>query len=286
MRCLTRPGAAVLVALAVAGCASSPSEPPPTTRSATGTVTSPRPDTTTDTPAPTRPATTGTKTPRTPAKSTTKGPTKTTTTAKGPSKPKGPGYSVNHNPDGSITRWNGCTPITWAFNPAHAPAGALTDIKAALTRISAATGLTFTRTANTTTIPTSATLDAAPANLIIAWAPPGTTDLLDNTTEYARGGWKTTPTLDPGTGLITWPITRGYVLLDTLDTTTWKPGFGTGQRRGTLLLHELGHAIGLNHTTAPGQVMNPAITATSTSTWGTGDRKGLTKVGRPAACHP
>ncbi len=50
---------------------------------------------------------------------------------------------------------------------------------------------------------------------------------------------------------------------------------------GPLLLHELGHAVGLNHVYASGEVMNPDA---HLSNYGPGDREGLWHLGARAGC--
>lgn len=52
-----------------------------------------------------------------------------------------------------------------------------------------------------------------------------------------------------------------------------------------LVMHQLGHVLGLAHTTQPDEVMNPSG-ATSRTVWGSGDLAGLAKVGRAAGCLP
>ena len=61
-------------------------------------------------------------------------------------------------------------------------------------------------------------------------------------------------------------------------------GFGRGQSEGTLLLHELGHAVGLQHVYDSSQVMNPTITTASPPDYAAGDRTGLRLVGANAGC--
>lgn len=265
--------------LALTGCATTPAAQPsgqhvPVSATAPTVVPSTVPSAAVPAPtSTTRAATTGT-------------PTRPSTSR--PAQPApAPAYATNLNQDQSTTRWDPCRPITYRVNATAAPAGAASDIRTALKKVSAATGLRFTYAGTTTTVPTRDTLTGpGTADLTIAWVAPGTSDLLDNATETARGGWQTAPTLDPATGLISWRIVRGYVLLDTTDAPNWNTGFGTGRRQGTLLMHELGHAVGLNHVLVPGQIMNGQITASSTSSWGQGDLHGLRQVGNNHGCLP
>lgn len=84
-------------------------------------------------------------------------------------------------------------------------------------------------------------------------------------------------------------ITEGYVVLNA--TMTLSGGFGTGPEygwtgtRGQLLMHELGHAVGLDHPTIKDkvQIMSPTMSSMP-AVWGAGDRNGLRLVGESAGC--
>jgi hypothetical protein len=65
-----------------------------------------------------------------------------------------------------------------------------------------------------------------------------------------------------------------------------RPGFGPGRpTRGATLIHELGHAVGLDHVGDPRQMMYPAPTRHAAS-YAKGDLRGLAKVGVGAGCFP
>ena len=78
-------------------------------------------------------------------------------------------------------------------------------------------------------------------------------------------------------------IARGMVLLDA----TKPRGFGAapGGTTGRLLLHELGHAVGLAHPLIndPQEIMYARVTAQSAA-WGAGDLTGLHAVGASHGC--
>lgn len=51
---------------------------------------------------------------------------------------------------------------------------------------------------------------------------------------------------------------------------------------GGILRHEIGHALGLDHTMSTSEVMNPGG---PTQTWGPGDRRWLLGVSRGCPAH-
>ncbi|MGZ6826184.1 MAG: matrixin family metalloprotease, partial [Mycobacteriales bacterium] len=61
---------------------------------------------------------------------------------------------------------------------------------------------------------------------------------------------------------------------------TWGPN-----SRYTYALHELGHAVGLGHATAAGNIMDAVIPAAARD-YATGDRRGLALVAARNGCLP
>ena len=78
-------------------------------------------------------------------------------------------------------------------------------------------------------------------------------------------------------------IGRGFVVVNARERTV-KPGFGSGITRGNLLLHELGHVVGLQHTDDTDQIMNPVLLPRSASGYRSGDLGGLARLGTDAGC--
>ena len=60
-------------------------------------------------------------------------------------------------------------------------------------------------------------------------------------------------------------------------------GFGRGYTWGEVIMHELGHVMGLAHTSARRQIMSPHVTRRR-ATWGAGDLAGLRRVGDRHGC--
>ena len=215
-------------------------------------------------------------------------------------------YSVTRTTDPSsgtqtVVRWAPCTLtstgavrthyITYRIDTAGVPSR-VRLVQNALAKVSAASGLHFRYLGKTTYIPHNAVLhyrsgnrfvfDAAQerartgAELVIAWAKGSASNLL-------------TPS-EAGVGTVSWSgnykaqlrIVQGAVVMR--RGVSLKPGFTAGASVGALLLHELGHAVGLNHVSLKSQIMYPTVGSWSRGWYHYGDLAGMRAVGRPAGC--
>jgi hypothetical protein len=192
-------------------------------------------------------------------------------------------------PDGSQVeaRWNPCQQaITYAVNlsglPGSARAGVLAEVEAGVARVSRADGMHYRYVGATTFVPQQATLAQGPAEIVVAAVDRRATDLDLAESSLGFGGvlWATwTANGREGAAVV-----RGYVVLMPAAMTKLTRGFRAGKSQGNVILHEFGHATGLEHVTAGDQVMNPDLTPNSRAGFGSGDLAGLRKVGRTAGC--
>jgi hypothetical protein len=161
-------------------------------------------------------------------------------------------------------RWNPCTPITWLFNPAAAPAGAQKLLADAFDYVGSITGLTF-RYGGTTAAPPNA--DTA-GTIVVGWV-------------RGLGGPDGQATQSAMSTSVGPRITGAGIELDA--DRTHPVTFGNWGW-GPVVLHEIGHAVGLDHVTDTAQVMYPVHQAGSPSTYASGDLAGLYQLGATAGC--
>lgn len=79
-------------------------------------------------------------------------------------------------------------------------------------------------------------------------------------------------------------VVRGYVVLNSTSFPALKSGFGKGRTQGNVILHELGHATGLDHVSSQSELMNPVLTDSAPNGHAAGDLAGLKKIGAQAGC--
>ena len=196
-----------------------------------------------------------------------------------------------------VVRWapclkgkDGAEVISYKVHTAGKP-GRVHLVKEAIRRLHRATGLQFSYAGRTSYIPQSERLaqrlDAAKMErkthvpLVVAWARKGA----------VSGGSTLLTGTEAGVGSIVWRYTLSSQLrlsdaavVIRRGPTGLAHGFGAGGTVGTLLLHELGHAVGLRHVEDKSQIMYPVIGSWSPGSYASGDRGGLTEVGAAAGC--
>jgi hypothetical protein len=195
-----------------------------------------------------------------------------------------------------VVRWAPCVladgavhrhVISYRVNPAVHP-GRVRLVQRAIHRLHRASGLAFHYAGTTHYIPRAhlgvlRALDQqrqAHVPLVIAWAWSGSGAFASNILNAVEQGvgtikWASSPLSQLRINDAAVVMKRGQHL---------RPGFRAGGSVGTLLLHELGHVVGLQHVLDASQIMHPLLGRNSPADYAAGDRTGLTKVGAAAGC--
>lgn len=181
-------------------------------------------------------------------------------------------------------RFDPCQTITYRLNKTRMPKGAAADIHKAFAMVAQATGLKFKYVGTSTAIPwkgampgryTSAT-QVTNADFLVGYATPRQVPALAGWTTGIGG--PTEGSSKNASGSI--QTTSAQVVIDSTEKV--RGGFGAGFTRGELLLHEIGHGVGLDHSMTPDQVMS--YNTLAKDRFGAGDLAGLRQVGRSAGC--
>lgn len=182
-------------------------------------------------------------------------------------------------------RWNPCQVITYRVNAHRAPRGALADTHAAVAAAEEVSGLDFEYLGRTDVVPQKVGREGYPddTDLVVAWTDHTETPMLpDNPGTAGVGGFTSVSGKRDEAGNAVWMSTAGTIVLNTQ--TSWlEPGFGEGKTVGELLMHEVGHVVGLSHARDTSQILYPRMQSTP-AVWGAGDRSGLSAVGRASGC--
>ncbi len=189
-------------------------------------------------------------------------------------------------------RWDPCEPITYQVNLTHAPPGALDDVREAIRRVSEATGIRFVN-GGTTTRTADMQLGRAFRGrtsdepryypLLIDWVPHERFVYLADTRRAFAFGMPYR-----GQGSEARVYVSGLVAIDAGE--DLEPGFGNRFSQGVVLMHELGHVMGLDHVASPFEIMwSPDVSDSPLpdpfqTRWGPGDLQGLRLLGAAAGC--
>lgn len=181
---------------------------------------------------------------------------------------------------GEPIRWDPCRPIHYSINPDGEPQGAEALILEALDRVSAETGLAFVFDGYTTEVPT---FDDRPlivktaegesfAPFLIGWSTEAADPYLAGTVTGMGG-----PSMVNGAYGDQKYLVGGVVVLDSQDVASIMVSGGGPDLVLAVIMHEIGHVVGLGHIDDPAELMNPSNA--SLMDWGPGDLAGLAIAG-------
>jgi len=164
-------------------------------------------------------------------------------------------------------RWGTCR-IGYRVNERRMPATGMADLREAMRRVTQVTGIRFRYRGKTSTVPQGSYGGPGLNKMVVAWAPPAKSGglLVDGV-----GGVG-------GTSRTSSRLLSGYVLMNSDYSDKAEAGFGAGQPLGLVLMHELGHVVGLDHATDAKQIMAPGSPLPA-AVWGAADLNGLRHVG-------
>lgn len=204
----------------------------------------------------------------------------------------GNNYSIR-KVDGKVIRWNPCQKeITYKVNVKKAgnkkkERFARKEIKRAFRKTASVTGFKFTYKGNTKNIPTGGSWynkQNANSEIVVAYAKRTKGKYYSSFLNNPRAsGVGTVLYLTGGSPKVT-VAGRGSIVLNANRTKRMPRGFGSGVRRGNVLLHEIGHVFALKHVKNSSQLMSPVIDNNTRNGFQWGDRAGLRKVGKNNPC--
>ncbi len=185
--------------------------------------------------------------------------------------------------DGRPVHWDKCRRIGYRVSLRRAPARGLRQAKQAVAKVAEASGLRFAYQGTSRVRPRLSADYQRGTRLVIGWM---TADesrpLAGGVAGYGGPAYRT----DRGHR---GEIVKGFVQLDAALNRRLADGFGAGPRRGLqgtkgqLLMHEISHAVGLDHVGDRRQILYPALTRKE-ARFGAGDRNGLERVGERRSC--
>lgn len=189
---------------------------------------------------------------------------------------------------GSPVRWDPCDEITYAVNTAGASSDVRPDLREALARVTRATGIEFRSVGTTRETFIRAyqrmRFDGVirKAELVVIWVDHAGYEAILRRLSDPRPSLAFAKTM-AGLYADQDQYFGGLIVMDADATSSL--GFGDFYAHGAVLLHELGHIMGLDHVRDPDQLMySGRYPNYGLNHFGPGDLEGLRRLGIDAGC--
>lgn len=172
-----------------------------------------------------------------------------------------------------------CQTIRYEVHVGSGPANGVEVVQEAIARLSAATGFRFSFEGLTDHVPTAGELPSHGDPVWIGWAAEHETDLWNDQPGVVGLGGSDVVVNARGRQV----RSGGYAMVkpDRNLAAAYRPGGS----EGGVLLHELGHVVGLDHVADPRQVMYESVTPSTGADFAVGDRRGLWELGAVQGCQ-
>lgn len=205
--------------------------------------------------------------------------------APAPPPPGEGGYAVLHRDHEGPVRWDPCRAIRYVVSAPVAPVGAEFLLADALAEVQRVTGLVFVADGHTDERPADERAPFQPerygdrwAPVLVSWSDPASDPRLAGDVAGYAGPHPVAGAVAGSQRYVT-----GQLVLDGPQLGAMVAGPAGLARARAVVLHELGHLVGLDHVEDPDQLMYPSATPLVVG-FSDGDLRGLAEVAR-GPCH-